>query len=103
MYRAFSVVCIQFCGNFLDYYSIDSKFKSNCISVFTGVTSMVMLKPDELLVGSGDGNVCVVKDQTLKPSLFKKPSHDGIPKKITEPTKPCLVEVWIFLITLAKD
>lgn len=55
-----------------------------------------MLKPDELLVGSGDGNVCVVKDQTLKPSLFKKPSHDGIPKKITEPTKPCLVEVWIF-------
>ena len=71
-------------------YKIQS---SNCLYFFTGVTSMVMLKPDELLVGSGDGNVCVVKDQTLKPSLFKKPSHDGIPKKITEPTKPCLVEV----------
>ena len=55
---------------------------------------MLMLKPDELLVGSGDGNVCIVKDQTLKPSLFKKPSHDGIPKQVVEPTKPCLIEVW---------
>ena len=54
---------------------------------------MVMLQPDELIVGSGDGNVCIVKDQTLKPSLFKKPTHDGVPKQITEPTKPCLVEV----------
>ena len=52
-----------------------------------------MLQPDELIVGSGDGNVCIVKDQTLKPSLFKKPTHDGVPKQITEPTKPCLVEV----------
>ena len=58
-----------------------------------GVTAMLMIKPDELLVGSGDGNVCLVVDQTTRPSSFKKPIHDGIPKKIAEPTRPCLTEV----------
>ena len=73
---------------------------SICTCYFLGVTSMVMLQPDELIVGSGDGNVCIVKDQTLKPSLFKKPTHDGVPKQITEPTKPCLVEVKILTCRL---
>ena len=54
---------------------------------------MLVLKPDELVVGSGDGNVCIVIDKTTKPAIFKKPTHDGVPKQIVEPTKACLTEV----------
>ena len=69
------------------------KLPLNMKNVFIGVTSLLTLKRDEFLVGSGDGNVCLVVDQTTKPSRFKKPVHDGIPKQITEPTKNCLTEV----------
>ena len=62
---------------------------------FIGVTSLLTLKRDEFLVGSGDGSVCLVVDQTTKPSRFKKPIHDGIPKQITEPTKNRLTEVFL--------
>ena len=68
------------------------------LTVFLGgVTALLAIKYDELLVGSGDGTVCIVVDQTTKPSNFKKPTHDGVPKTVSEPTKPCLREVYIFL------
>jgi hypothetical protein len=57
------------------------------------VTALLALKLDELLVGSGDGNVCLVLDRSTKPSNFKKPPQDGIPKQVAEPTQPCLTEV----------
>ncbi len=50
------------------------------------------LKPDELLVGSGDGNVCLVLDKSTRQGR-KKPPQDGVPKQVSEPTNPCLMEV----------
>ena len=69
-----------------------------------GVTALLAIKYDELLVGSGDGTVCIVVDQTTKPSSFKKPTHDGVPKTVSEPTKPCLREVLLLILNNAmKD
>ena len=65
-----------------------------------GVTALLAIKYDELLVGSGDGTVCIVVDQTTKPSSFKKPTHDGVPKTVSEPTKPCLREVLLLILML---
>ena len=66
-----------------------------------GVTALLAIKYDELLVGSGDGTVCIVVDQTTKPSSFKKPTHDGVPKTVSEPTKPCLREVLLLILNNA--
>ena len=63
---------------------------------FLGVSALLMVKADELLVGSRDGSVCLVQDTTTNPTKFRKPVHDGIPKTITEPTKPCLTQVHRF-------
>ena len=65
-----------------------------------GVTALLAIKYDELLVGSGDGTVCIVVDQTTKPSNFRKPTHDGVPKTVSEPTKPCLREVLILILNM---
>ena len=73
------------------------------LTVFLGgVTALLAIKYDELLVGSGDGTVCIVVDQTTKPSNFKKPTHDGVPKTVSEPTKPCLREVFFLILCFLK-
>ena len=57
-----------------------------------GVLSMLELKPNELLVGSGDGSVSLVLDKSgLVAHPKRKP--DGITKQLNEPTTSCLQEV----------
>jgi hypothetical protein len=57
-----------------------------------GVLSMLELKPNELLVGSGDGSVSLVLDKSgLVAHPKRKP--DGITRQLNEPTTSCLQEV----------
>ena len=54
---------------------------------------MLELKPNELLVGSGDGSVSLVLDKSglVGPQQRRKP--DGITRQLNEPTTSCLQEV----------
>ena len=57
---------------------------------------MLEIKPDELMVGSGDGSVCLIRDTTLIPKNGKgrsKSMNSGVSTTVKEPTEPCLTEV----------
>ena len=57
---------------------------------------MLEIKPDELMVGSGDGSVCLIRDTTLIPKSGKgrsKSMNSGVSTTVKEPTEPCLTEV----------
>ena len=63
---------------------------------FIGALSMLEIKPDELMVGSGDGSVCLIRDTTLVPKSGKgrsKSMNSGVSTTVKEPTEPCLTEV----------
>jgi len=53
---------------------------------------MLELKPNEILVGSGDGSVCLVLDKSGQAGQNRKKS-DGITRQLNEPTLSCLQEV----------
>ena len=53
---------------------------------------MLELKPNELLVGSGDGSVCLVLDKSGQSGQNRRKS-DGITRQLNEPTQSCLQEV----------
>ena len=60
---------------------------------------MIEIKLNEILVGSGDGSVCLVLDHSTKKLLQGKklnPKDDGMPTQIHEPTVSCLQEVQKF-------
>lgn len=52
---------------------------------------MLEVKPDEFLVGSGDGFVCLVKDLSIGKSKPKE-TKDGN-RQVKEPTDQCLKEI----------
>lgn len=57
---------------------------------------MLEIKLDELMVGSGDGNVCLIKDASLASKGGKNRSKAlkaGVSTTVKEPTEPCLIEV----------
>ena len=54
---------------------------------------MLEIKPDEFLVGSGDGTVSMVKDMTYAKAK-KKPPTGGTFASVKEPTDPVLKEVY---------
>ena len=59
---------------------------------------MLEIKPDEFMVGSGDGSVCLIRDTTLtsKSGGKRKSSKNaGVSTTVQEPTEPCLTEVII--------
>ena len=65
---------------------------------------MLEIKPDEFMVGSGDGNVCLIRDATLTAKggrTRKKSLNAGVSTTVKEPTEPCLTEVISF--HFAKD
>ncbi len=62
-------------------------------SFFSGVLSMLELKPNELLVGSGDGSVSLVLDKSGLGGPQQKRKPDGITRQLNEPTTSCLQEV----------
>ena len=60
---------------------------------------MLEIKPDEFMVGSGDGNVCLIRDATLTAKggrTRKKALNTGVSTTVKEPTEPCLTEVICF-------
>ncbi len=54
---------------------------------------MLELKPNELLVGSGDGSVSLVLDKSGLAGPHQKRKPDGITRQLNEPTTSCLQEV----------
>ena len=73
-------------------YVCNNSFLTNKFGLDLGVLSMLELKPNELLVGSGDGSVSLVLDKSgLVAHPKRKP--DGITKQLNEPTTSCLQEV----------
>lgn len=58
-----------------------------------GVLCMLELKPDEFLVGSGDGTVSLVRDMTYAKAK-RKPSTGGTFATVKEPTDQVLKEVY---------
>ena len=57
---------------------------------------MLEIKPDEFMVGSGDGSVCLIRDTTLTAKGGKNRSktlNAGVSTTVKEPTEPCLTEV----------
>ena len=53
---------------------------------------MLEIKPDEFLVGSGDGSVSLVRDMTYR-AKQKSRSNLGTSSVVKEPTEQCLHEV----------
>ena len=60
---------------------------------------MLEIKPDEFMVGSGDGNVSLIRDSTVTAKGTKqnrpKAVNSGVSTTVKEPTEPCLTEVRI--------
>ena len=50
------------------------------------------------MVGSGDGNVSLIRDSTVTAKGNKQNRHksvnSGVSTTVKEPTEPCLTEVW---------
>ena len=50
------------------------------------------------MVGSGDGNVSLIRDSTVTAKGNKQNRHksvnSGVSTTVKEPTEPCLMEVW---------
>jgi hypothetical protein len=64
---------------------------------------MLEIKPDEFMVGSGDGNVCLIRDATLTAQGGRKRSkalNVGVSNTVKEPTEPCLTEVTCLYLTI---
>jgi hypothetical protein len=61
--------------------------------LYKGVQAMLELKPNELLVGSGDGSVSLVLDKSGQQQHQQKKKSDGITRQLNEPTLSCLQEV----------
>jgi len=70
-------------------FQLIERFYAIC---FIGVLAMLELKPNELLVGSGDGSVSLVLDKSGQAAHQKRKS-DGITRQLNEPTTSCLQEV----------
>ena len=63
---------------------------------------MLEIKPDEFMVGSGDGSVCLIKDASLKSKAGKNRSKAlkaGVSTTVKEPTEPCLIEVMLSYVS----
>ena len=67
----------------------------------SGVGSLVQLKSRELLVGSGSGTLSLVRDSSAEMTRQRKRGvkTDGAPRVVAEPTKSCLNEVRIFVMS----
>lgn len=79
-------------GNGWNKIEIFSKF-------FSGALCILEIKPDEFMVGSGDGNVSLIRDSTVTAKGNKQGRHkavnSGVSTTVKEPTEPCLTEVII--------
>jgi len=86
------------CGYHANPNSCDfgSKTKTEFLKLklLTGVHAMLELKPNELLIGSGDGSVSLVLDKSGQGGQGRKKA-DGITRQLNEPTLSCLQEVRI--------
>ena len=74
-------------------WRVPLNFKFKPINWIVGVHAMLELKPNELLIGSGDGSVALVLDKSGQGSGQSRKKSDGITRQLNEPTLSCLQEV----------